>query len=504
MRRWLLGLMLAGIACLGACSFLLPERYAVNGPMLQMMFGRSAEAPKKGLVEERLRVPEGYQIDFYAGDLADARMLRFTPQGDLLVSQPRSGEIVLLERDADGDGHPDGRKTLVTGLQGPHGIDLHGPWLYIGESDAIARIRFDPATRTTEGEVERIVTGLPGDGNHWKKSLRFGPDGWLYVSVGSSCNVCVEEDERRATLLRFRPDGSDPEIYATGLRNTVGFDWHPVTGQLYGTDNGRDLLGNDFPPCELNAIDRGKSYGWPFANGDRIPDPDFGAGHEAEINASVPPAHAFRAHNAPLGIVFLKHENTPSDLQGAALVALHGSWNRTEKDGYKVVSLHWGDSGEIEERDFVVGFERDENVLGRPVDIAEGPDGAIYISDDFMGGIWRVTQGERPATPRIAATNVNTKRAPPTTPPASDPQQIARGQALYEASACAGCHEPGVASKEGGMHPLENLAQRYNVNELAGLLKTPPANMPRFPFTPSQREDLAAYLIQMPASPKQP
>ena len=168
-------------------------------------------------------------------------------------------------------------------------------------------------------------------------------------------------------------------------------------------------------------------------------------------------------------------------------------------------SLSTGGTRErFEERDFVAGFERDESVLGRPVDIAEGPDGAIYISDDFMGGIWRVTRGERPATPRIAANNINTKRASPSMSPASDPQQISRGQALYEASACAGCHEPGLASKEGGMHPLENLAQRYSVKELAGLLKTPPANMPRFPFTPSQREDLAAYLLQMHASPSHP
>ena len=503
MRRWLIATVLAGIAILGACTFLLPERYAVNAPMLQMMFGRAAEAPEKSLIEARMRVPDGYAIDFYAGDLANARMLRFTTAGDLLVSKPRSGEIVLLERDDDGDGHPDGRRTLVTGLNRPHGMDFHGPWLYIGETDAIARIRFDPATRTTEGEVERIVTGLPGGGNHWSRPLRFGPDGWLYVSVGSSCNVCVEEDERRAALLRFKPDGSEPEIYATGLRNTVGFDWHPVTGQLYGTDNGRDLLGNDFPPCELNAIDRGGFYGWPFANGDRVPDPDLGAGRDTEIAASVPPAHGFRAHTAPLGIVFLTGDSTHPDLEGAALVALHGSWNRTRKDGYMVVSLHWGEDGKIEERDFVVGFERDEDVLGRPVDIAQGPDGAIYISDDFMGGIWRVVRGEASSgTHGDPATFGALAPAPARV--AVDPKRVARGRELYEANQCASCHEKSRASKGVVALPLRNLAQRYNARDLEAILRTPPPPMPVILLTSDQREDLAAYLLQMPGDPGPP
>ena len=191
-----------------------------------------------------------------------------------------------------------------------------------------------------------------------------------------------------------RPDGSGEEIFATGLRNPVGFDWRPETGELYATDNGRDLLGDDFPPCELNRIERGGFYGWPYANGDRVADPDLGAGRERRIASSLSPAHAFRAHNAPLGIHFVRGARAPRDYHGAALVALHGSWNRTRKDGYKVVSLHWRPDGAIEERDFAVGFERDEDVIGRPVDVAEGPDGAFYISDDYAGAIYRVAYGE--------------------------------------------------------------------------------------------------------------
>ena len=184
--------------------------------------------------------------------------------------------------------------------------------------------------------------------------------------------------------------GSGEEIYASGLRNTVGFDWRPGTEELYGTDNGRDLLGNDFPPCELNRIQRGGFYGWPYANGDQVLDPDLGAGHEDRVRASIAPVHAFRAHVAPLGITFVRGDKVPPDYRGAALVALHGSWNRSEKDGYEVVSLHWNERGEITERPFATGFEVDEDVIGRPVDVAEGPDGAFYISDDFAGSIYRV------------------------------------------------------------------------------------------------------------------
>lgn len=191
-------------------------------------------------------------------------------------------------------------------------------------------------------------------------------------------------------MLRFRPDGSGEETFATGLRNSAGFDWHPESGALYATENGRDLLGDDFPPCELNKLVRGGFYGFPVANGNRRPDPDLGEGEGKRIEASIPPAHSFAAHNAPLGMTFVRGRGVPESYRGAALVALHGSWNRTKKDGYKVVSLHWGSDGSIEERDFVTGWLVDDNVIGRPADVTEGPDGAFYIADDYAGVIWRV------------------------------------------------------------------------------------------------------------------
>ncbi|MGH8579007.1 MAG: PQQ-dependent sugar dehydrogenase [Gammaproteobacteria bacterium] len=368
---------------------LLPERFAVNVPIALLGWGNAP--PSTATVQNRLRLPAGFSIRIYASGLPGARILRVTHTGDLLLSLPGAGRIVLLERDTNGDGSPDGRRDLLTGLNRPHGLDLHQGWLYVAESNAVGRIRFHAGTRSVSGDYDRIVTGLPGGGAHWSRSVRFGPDNWMYVSVGSSCNACEERDPRRAAMLRFRPDGSSGEIYATGLRNTVGFDWRPGTNELYGTDMGRDFLGDDFPPCELNRIERTRFYGWPYANGEKkVPDPDFDEGHQARINDSVAPVHEFAAHSSPLGISFLRDDMLPPAYEGAALVALHGSWNRTEKQGYAVVSLHFDGSDNIEERPLVTGFEIYGDVIGRPVDAAQGLDGTIFISDDFTGSVYLV------------------------------------------------------------------------------------------------------------------
>jgi glucose/arabinose dehydrogenase len=376
-----------------ACA-LLPERYAVNAPMLHMMsgwFGGSAPAPDQ--FGARLRVPAGFSAGLFAEKLPSVRFLRPLPGGGLLATTPREGKVWLLTPDRDGDGRADAARPLIEELKMPHGLDLFGDWLYVAEGDGVGRVRIDLRTGELRGDYERVVNGLPSGGNHWSHTVRFGPDGWMYVSVGSSCNACVESDDRRAVMLRFRPDGREAQTFATGLRNSVGFDWQPATNAFYATDNGRDLLGDDFPPCELNRLELGGFYGWPIANGDRVPDPDLGGGQDERIRDSIAPVHGFDAHTAPLGIVFLRHPALPDEWRGAALVALHGSWNRTRKSGYKVVSLHWGDDGAIAERDFMVGFEQDENVIGRPVDIAEGPDGTLYVSDDYASSVYWVKYG---------------------------------------------------------------------------------------------------------------
>ena len=282
------------------------------------------------VVDSQLVAPDGYGVSLFAEGIAEARGLRVTPAGDVLVSTPRDGRVVLLAADRDGDGASDGRSVLVEGLTRPNGLDLANGYLYVGEEDGVGRIAFDVAEGVVAGQYERVIDGLPPGGNHWKKTIRFGPDGLLYVAVGSSCNVCIEEDPRRAAILRYTADGAFVDTFATGLRNSGGFDWSPATGALYATDNGRDLLGDEFPPCELNAVVEGGFYGWPFANGVNLPDPDFGEDQQLVIDASIPPAHAFRAHNAPLGIVFLRHRDHATEYRGAAVVALHGSW---ESDG---------------------------------------------------------------------------------------------------------------------------------------------------------------------------
>jgi glucose/arabinose dehydrogenase len=499
MRRFLLILVVLAGASFGACHWLLPERYAgVDAAIAQLLFQRGIDAPPAATVAQRLRVPAGFSIGQFFTGLPNARFLRPTEAGDLLVSVPRTGTVHLLERDADGDGRADADRTLLEGLEKPHGLDLFQGWLYVAETNAIGRIRFDPATRETRGAYERILTGLPEKGNHWTRTLRVGPDGWLYVSVGSSCNVCEEKDPRRAVMLRMRPDGSGQEIFATGLRNSVGFDWQPGTGELFATDNGRDLLGDDFPPCELNRITPGGFYGWPYANGENVPDPDFGAGHEAQIAKALPPVHGFRAHNAPLGIVFLRSPPAGDAYQGAALVALHGSWNRTQKDGYKVVSLHWKADGKIEERDFATGFEAGGDLIGRPVDVAEGPDGAIYVSDDYAGVIYRVTRA--PASARAGSAPAAATPAPRMDPLAAlgpgERDELARsGRSLWERHRCAGCHETAAADPGVVVVPLRDLAARHSIESLAALLATPTPPMPVFALAAQERRALAVYLL---------
>lgn len=497
MRRLTILAAVCGLA-FGACA-LWPERWAVNVPMTRSLLGLEWDPISQEEFGRRIQVPNGFTISTWATDLPNARFLRITPAGDLLVSQPRSGRITLLGADSDRDGAPDVRLVLVEGLNRPHGLDLHDGWLYVGETDAVARVRFDPATRTVSGPIERVVTGIPHSGNHWTRTLRFGPDGWMYVSIGSSCNACEEEDERRASLMRFRPDGSAGEIYARGLRNNVGFDWDPQTGVLYGTDNGRDLLGDDTPPCELNRIERGGDYGWPVAYGDKVPDPDFGEGRSERIRASRPPAHAFGAHTAPLGITFLRAESWPAPYRGAALVALHGSWNRTRKQGYEVVSLHFGERGNVAERKFVRGFELEGDVIGRPVDVAEGPDGAVYVSDDYTGSIYRVTYGEGWAD-GAGTTGAGDRTAAETDPLADmDPTErearVARGKKLHERWYCAQCHE-GVRASEGVVVvELKDLSQRYGVEDLVAFLAAPTPPMPALDLDEEQRRDLAVYLL---------
>ncbi|MDE1173124.1 MAG: PQQ-dependent sugar dehydrogenase [Parvibaculaceae bacterium] len=487
--RILLGVLALIVVSAGGAWLFWPKSWTVNAPITNSLFGWGGEPTPEDALRKQLTIPAGATINIYANGLSQARILRWTAGGDLLVSVPRKGEVLLLRRDANHDGRADGTKVLVEGLNRPHGLELHDGWLYIGETDAIARIRFDEATGAVSGAVERIVTGLPGGGNHWTRTLRMGPDGFMYVNVGSDCNVCIETDPRRATIMRFRPDGSGLEVYADGLRNAVGFDWDPQ-GQLWAVVNGRDLLGDDFPPDQLQRVEKGKFYGWPYRNGDNVPDPDFGNHQDPRLASYAAPWFALPPHGAALSIKFLTGANAPHGYEGKALVALHGSWNRTKKIGYEVVALSWDAGGKVSLAPFVSGFQSNENVIGRPVDTAQGPDGAIYISDDYAGAVYRLSfSGETAAaTPAPAVAGGGTELRE-----SFAPASIDRGKRLFETTGCLECH--GSDAPPERKVPLKALRQRYNAQDIAALLAAPPSNMPLFELDAHDKQDLAAYLL---------
>lgn len=477
-------LLISGLMSCG--PLYLPFGYTVN-------FARGGgKAVAESDFGTRIRVPRGFSIAPFAEGVDNARWLLFTSAGDLLVSSPRQGKVFLLERDNDRDRYADGRRTLLEGLDRPHGLAIRGDWLYVAETGAVLRVRFDPTTRSIQGDIERIITDIPAGENHWTRTIGFGPDGGLFVSVGSSCNVCIEDNPKRAAILRYDADGSDGRIFASGLRNAVGFDWDPHTGEMYATDNGRDLLGDNFPPCELNHVVDGGFYGWPYANGDKVPDPDYGDATD-KVEASIPPVYGFDAHNAPLGITFYNATMFPEHYRNAAFVALHGSWNRSEKSGYKVVAV-WIDGDDARAEDFVVGFERNEDVIGRPVDVAVGPDGALYISDDFAGSVYRVAYGED-AGNRAFAKPTTVTHKDPLAEVSTEALAAARsdGAAAWEANGCSGCHLPGGEAET--YRPLADLAARYDIETLATFLNAPQPPMPVFDFNERQRRTLAIYLL---------
>ncbi|GAB5451709.1 MAG: hypothetical protein Hals2KO_20370 [Halioglobus sp.] len=492
--------LLIGAALVATVIVAIPALLIVSGTIdssslrmvLNVMTGLGGPQADATTVRSRYRTADGFSVSLYASDLPRARFLHITDAGDLLVSRPHAGDIVLLRRDANADGKPDAREVLIDSLQRPLGVDTHDGWLYIAESHRVIRLPFNSASGATHGEPEVVIDGLTDNGNHWSKTLGIGPDKRLYLAQGSTCNVCEEEDSRRATLMRFGLDGGDAEMVATGLRNSVGFDWAPWSGELYATDNGRDLLGDDFPPCELNLIREGGFYGWPYFNGDNVPDPDMGTEPKAAERTPIAPAHPFRAHNAPLGIRFLDAQALPADFSRSALVALHGSWNRSEPDGYKVVSLHFTADG-IEERDFLWGFHKDGEISGRPVDVAQGPDGAIYISDDYAGAIYRVVYGMQDENGNLAVkAGKPAQVAPPAWTATADLASLASdGAALYSELGCRECHEQGENAKR-----LDHLTASEDYARVINSLQAPQSPMPVYPLSSEQQRALAVYVVK--------
>jgi len=491
LKKILSGILLFIIASIVAVWLFWPANWTVSGPILAFITGEQAPAPTEDTLAKRLALPDGFHINVFAENVPHARMMAVSPEGDVAVSSMREGNVILLQRDSDNDGVSDGRTTLLSGLDIPHGVAFHGGYIYVAETHRIVRAVYDSATRKA-GAVESVFEGLPPGGNHRTRTIGFGPDDWLYVTVGSTCNVCIEDHPYRAAMLKMRPDGSDSTIYATGLRNTVGFDWQPETGRLFGTDNGRDLLGDDIPNCEINLIEEGQFYGWPYTFDMKVTDPDFGAGREEEIARSRVMAHGLGGHVAPLGIRFLQNV---SGYEGTALVALHGSWNRSVLSGYKVVALHFDENGLITETDFLTGFEKGGDVIGRPVDIVEGPEGAIYISDDYSGTIYRVDQGEYSTTSSVKEEAVNMSGPFDGITPDELTGLVTGGSQLYTENSCGECHNPAEAAEGVQVKVLKDLNSRYSIDGLMSVLDIPPGPMPRPDITDEDRKALAVFLL---------
>ncbi|MFC3052614.1 DUF7133 domain-containing protein [Kordiimonas pumila] len=490
---WLLSIV-AGAILLG--WFFWPANWSVRGPVFDFITGRQAATPSDAMLQARLKLPAGFRIGIFADNVPHARMMAVTKTGDIAVSSMRDGNVILLHRDVNADGKSDGRTILFSGLNVPHGIAFHDGYIYIAETGRIVRAPYNDAARSV-GALETVFDGLPPGGNHRTRTIGFGPDGWLYVTVGSSCNVCVEDHPYRAAMLRMRPNGKDAIVYAHGLRNTVGFDWQPGTRRLYGTDNGRDLLGDNIPNCEINYIEEGQFYGWPYTYDDKVVDPDVGAGHSKEIARARVMEHGLGAHVAPLGIRFIAPSLSVPGLENSALVALHGSWNRSTLSGYKVVALHFAADDTITEEDFLTGFEKDGDVIGRPVDIVTGSDGSIYISDDYAGVVYRVGWDTIPVSSDQVIAPEDKTDGDPVDAALEVPSAalLAQGAALFEQNNCAQCHEPLATTGKPSVEIFKGLKGRYGVEEVMDILDIPPGPMPRPEISDAERKALAVYLL---------
>ncbi len=341
--------------------------------------------------EGTIRLPPGFRIDTFASGLGGPRFMAVSPSGDLFVSIPARGQVVVLP-DRDGDGRADRTGVYADGLTRPHGLAFFRGYLYVAETGGVVRFAYRPGD-LTGGKPEVVVRDLPSGGGHWTRTVAFGPDGKMYVSVGSSCNVCEEKDPRRAAILQFNPDGTGGRIFARGIRNAVGITFHPRTSELWATNNGRDWLGDDFPPDTILVVKDGAHHGWPHCNGQRVPDPDYGRPDFCKTTAL--PTVEIQAHSATLGLTFYAGSMFPPDYRGDLFVGLHGSWNRSAPTGYKVIRIPMRDGRPGAPQDFAVGWLQGGQASGRPVDVITGKDGALYVSDDRAGVIHRISYSAR-------------------------------------------------------------------------------------------------------------
>jgi glucose/arabinose dehydrogenase len=354
-----------------------------------------------------LKIAGNFSISPFATGIKNPRVAYVNADnGPILVSSPGSGEILALP-DTNKDGSADEKIVVVNNLNDPHGVqvlcnpteEVKGCRLYVAETDKVSYYDYDPKTATATNKKK--ILDLPAGGNHSTRSLAFIKQSdntyTLLVSIGSTCNVCNEQDKRRAAIWSADLEGKNFKAYATGLRNSVFMTIHPATHELWATEMGRDNLGDELPPEEINIIKEGKNYGWPICYGQNVHDTDFDKNFDLNNPCKEPTytsAHiTLPAHSAPLGLAFITSQKWPQEFQNNALVANHGSWNRTKPTGYKIARIKLDAQGTFQGReDFITGWLDEKNTVhGRPVDLKFDTDGSLYITDDKRGVIYKVT-----------------------------------------------------------------------------------------------------------------
>ena len=337
-----------------------------------------------------LKVPEGWSVSVAASGLGKPRMMYAMPNGNLYITRRDTGDVLLL-KDTNGDHKFDEVKTVVAEFKGVHGITMKEDWLYLCNNNELRRYKI--GSDGALGEKEMLFKDMPSAGQHPNRTMDFGPDGKLYISIGTLCNDCKESDKEASTLVQVDPLTWKRTIYASGLRNMIGFDWHPQTQELWGLDNGGDAKGDDWPPEELNKIMQGKNYGYPFAYGKREVDQSredpAGNSKEAWVLNTEPSVLEFQAHQAPIGFQF---SPVGSTLNGDAIVSWHGSWNRSKPVGFKVQRIKFSNGTAVSAEDFLTGFLVGKTRFGRPAGVAITATGVVYITDDANGVLYCIKQ----------------------------------------------------------------------------------------------------------------
>lgn len=344
----------------------------------------------KTLPLDRIKLPAGFKISVYA-EVENARSLAISPSGTIYVGN-RNGDKVYAVKDTDGDNKADKKWTIASGLNMPNGVAFKDGDLYVAEMTRILKFPNIESKLSNPGKPQVINDDYPSQDGHGWKYIAFGPDGKLYVPVGAPCNICEPKEEIYASITRLNADGTGREIFAKGIRNTVGFTWHPETKELWFTDNGRDMMGDEVPQCELNhAPKSGMHFGYPYCHEGSVKDPQFGS--KRSCSEFVPPVQKMGPHVAPLGLKFYTGNMFPSQYKNQLIVARHGSWNRSKKSGHDIALVKIKNNQSEGLESFASGWLDDatQKVWGRPVDVLVLPDGSMLVSDDYADVIYRIT-----------------------------------------------------------------------------------------------------------------